>query len=322
MSILFKKPGVLTTVQDLGRTGYRRFGINPGGAMDIAAARLANLVVGNADDEAVIEMHFPAPEIVFEANAIAAISGADLSPAIDGVSLENWRPFFVNKGSTLKFLGKASGNRAYLSVRGGFRIKRWLGSSSTNLTAGFGGLEGRELAAGDRILLKGKSRSEHLTLSGRVSSNLIPHYRPFPTVRVTAGAEYKYLTDEGRGLLVDHDFVISRDSNRMGFRLVGEPIMFAKQHEFISSAVSFGTIQTLSDGQLIVLMADHQTAGGYPRVAHIISRDLPLLAQLGANDKVAFHLIDHAEAEQLAVEYERELNLLRVGCRFQAKSWD
>jgi antagonist of KipI len=108
----------------------------------------------------------------------------------------------------------------------------------------------------------------------------------------------------------------------MGFGLIGEPLTFEKEHEFISSAVSFGTIQTLPDGQLIVLMADHQTAGGYPRVAHVIDRDLPLVAQLGANDKVAFHLIDLAEAEQLTIEYERELNLLRNGCRFQANSWD
>ncbi len=322
MSILLKKPGILTTLQDLGRTGYRRFGINPGGAMDTAAARLANIVVGNDDDEAVLEVHFPAPEIVFEANAIVAICGADLSPCIDGTSIDNWRPLFVKKGSTLKFAEKTSGNRAYLAARGGYKIKEWLGSASTNLTAGFGGVQGGKLAAGDRLLFKAKTRSQQLPVSGRVSSSLVPHYRPFPTVRVVTGAEYEYLTDEGRALLVDHDFVISHDSNRMGFRLVGEPIVFAKPRDFISSAVSFGTIQTLPEGQLIVLMADHQTAGGYPRVAHVIGRDLPLIAQLGANDKVAFHLIDHADAEQLAVEYECELNFLRVGCRFQAKSWD
>ena len=102
----------------------------------------------------------------------------------------------------------------------------------------------------------------------------------------------------------------------------GEPIAFDRTDELISSAVSFGTVQRLPDGQLIVLMADHQTAGGYPRVAHVISRDLPLLAQLGANDKVAFHLVDQKEAERLSLEFERELNFLRVGCRFQANSWD
>jgi antagonist of KipI len=322
MSIMIKKPGILTTVQDLGRVGYRRYGINPGGAMDVAAARLANVVVGNDENEAVTEMHFPAPEIVFEANAIAAICGADLSPVLDGKPIENWRPLFVNKGSTLNFNGRMSGNRAYLAVRGGFKIKEWLGSSSTNLTAAAGGVNGRKLAVSDRIGFKAKAKRQTDKLGGAISMTLRPHYRPFPTVRIVAGAEYEHLTKKGHELLVDHDFTVSANSNRMGFRLIGEPITFAKPREFISSAVSFGTIQTLPDGQLIVLMADHQTAGGYPRVAHIISRDLPLVAQLGANDKVAFHLIDLAGAEQLKVEYEHELNLLRLGCRFQASAWD
>ena len=322
MSILVQKPGILTTVQDLGRHGYRRFGINPGGAMDTAAARLANILIGNDDSEALLEMHFPAPQILFEEDAIAALCGANLSPDLDGGPVHHWRPFFAPKGATLKFKNKISGNRVYLAVRGGFLIPCSLGSVSTNLTAGVGGFEGRRLAAGDRIPLKAKVKKQNIKPSGRISPSLIPHYRPFPTVRIITGAEYEYLTDKGRELLVDHDFAISKSSNRMGFRLTGEPLTFEKEHEFISSAVSFGTIQTLPDGQLIVLMADHQTAGGYPRVAHVIERDLPLLAQLGANDKVAFHLIDLAEAEQVTLEYERELNLLRIGCRFQANSWD
>ena len=320
MSILIQKPGILTTVQDLGRHGYRRFGINPGGVMDTAAARLANIVVCNDDNAALLEMHFPAPQIQFEEAAIATVCGANLSPQLDGEPVDNWRPFFAAKGAVLKFKNKVSGNRAYLAVRGSFMIPDWLGSSSTNLTAVVGGFEGRKLAVGDRIPFKAKIKKQNVKPSG-VSPRLIPHYRPFPTVRIIAGAEYEYLTDKGRELLVDHDFAISKNSTRMGFGLIGEPLTFEKEHEFISSVVSFGTIQTLPDGQLIVLMADHQTAGGYPRVAHVIDRDLPLLAQLGANDKVAFHIIDLAEAEQLTLEYERELNLLRIGCRFQANSW-
>jgi antagonist of KipI len=104
----------------------------------------------------------------------------------------------------------------------------------------------------------------------------------------------------------------------MGFRLIGEPVKLSKPHEFISSAVNYGTIQILPDGQLIVLMADHQTAGGYPRIAHVITRDLPLMAQLGTNDKVAFHLVDIEYAEDLTLEFEEELNFLRAGCKFQA----
>jgi antagonist of KipI len=322
MSLLLIKPGILTTVQDLGRHGYRRFGINPGGAMDQTAVRLINTVLGNAENEAALEMHFPAAEIVFEANAIAAIGGADFSAVLGDKPIENWRPFFAAKGSVLKFKVKTAGNRAYLAIRDGLRVERWLGSSSTNLTAAIGGLDGRRLAAGDHVECKAKVKRQKVKLGRRVSNRLIPRYRSFPTVRVVAGAEFEFLTEAGRDLLLDHDFIVSNNSNRMGFRLTGEPITFANAREFISSAVSFGTIQTLPDGQLIVLMADHQTAGGYPRIAHIISRDLPLLAQLGANDKVAFHLIEQEDAERLAIEFERELNFLRVGCRFQANSWD
>jgi len=322
MSILLNKPGILTTIQDLGRHGYRRFGINPGGAMDRTAVRLINIALGNDENEAVLEMHFPAAEIVFKANAIGAIGGADFSPKLDNEPIYNWQPFFAAKESVLKFAARNSGNRGYLAVRGGFKVDRWLGSSSTNLTAHMGGLDGRKLAAGDRIECKAKVKRQKVKKGRRLSNGLIPHYRPFPTVRVIAGAEFEFLSEEGRKLFLNHDFVITNNSNRMGFRLAGEPITLDCPPEFISSAVSFGTIQTLPDGQLIVLMADHQTAGGYPRIAHIISRDLPLVAQLSTNDKVAFHFIEQDDAERLSLEFERELNFLRVGCRFQANSWD
>jgi antagonist of KipI len=253
---------------------------------------------------------------------VACVCGADFSPHLDGVRLANWQPFFAEKGGTLKFPERVSGNRAYLAVGGGFDIEEWLGSASTNLTAGVGGFEGRKLIAKDRLGTRRKMSIHRKRVGGLISQALRPHYRPFPTVRVVKGTEYECLTGQSRRSLTHHDFTISKDSNRMGFRLVGPPLTFNKHKELLSSAVDFGTIQALPDGQLIVLMADAQTAGGYPRIAHVISRDLPLIAQLGANDKVAFHLVELAEAEELAAEFERELNLLRVGCRFQAKSWD
>jgi len=122
-------------------------------------------------------------------------------------------------------------------------------------------------------------------------------------------------------LLTGQDFSITNASDRMGFRLSGEPITLREPLELLSSAVNFGTIQLLPDGQLILLMADHQTTGGYPRIAHVISHDLPLMAQLGPGDKVAFHIIEHNEAERLSLEFERELRFFRVGCKFQAQTW-
>src|SRR5258708_5147520 len=144
MSILIEKAGLLATVQDLGRTGYRRFGINPNGVMDTAAARLINILLGNDEGEAVLEMHFPAPKIVFETDTVFALGGGDFAPKLDGDHIENWQCCFAEKGSSLVFSEKLLGNRAYLAVRGGFRLEDWLGSSSTNLMAEIGGIDGRK----------------------------------------------------------------------------------------------------------------------------------------------------------------------------------
>lgn len=321
MSILIKKPGILTTIQDLGRIGFRRLGINPGGVMDRTAARLINILLGNDENEAVVEMHFPAAEMVFEKNAVFAIGGADFSAELDGEPIANWQPYFVEKGSVLRFTKKISGNRAYLAVSGGFKVEKWLGNSSTNLATKIGGKDGRPLAAGDQIQFALKIKARPKIRQCHISSSLIPYYRPFPTVRVIVGAEFPRLSKSSQGLLFVHDFVVSPNSNRMGFRLKGEPVELAEPFELLSSAASFGTIQLLPGGQLIVLMADHQTSGGYPRIGHVITRDLPLIAQLGPGDKVAFHLIEIDEAEDLAAEFEQELSFYRIGCKFQANSW-
>ncbi len=320
MTLLIEKPGILTSVQDLGRLGYRRSGINPGGVMDRTAARLINILLGNKENAAVIEMHFPAAQIVFEHDTVFVLGGADLLPELEGLAIENWRPFAAKAGEVLKFRGKSMGERTYLAVAGGFTVDDWLGSSSTNLTAKIGGHQGRMLETGDRIRC-GSTASALPISSVKTSLSLIPNYSRFPTVRVIAGNEFEKLTKESRELLFSADFVVSKTSNRMGFRLKGEPLRLDEPLEMISSAVDFGTIQLLPDGQIVVLMADHQTAGGYPRIAHVISPDLPLIAQLGANDEVAFHPIDLADAEAISARFERDLSFFRVGCKFQANKW-
>ena len=315
MSILFKKEGILTTVQDLGRNGFRRFGINPNGAMDKTAVRLINILLGNNENEAVLEMHFPAPEILFEENTVFALGGADFSTKLNDKSVENWKSYFAQKSEILKFTEKSFGNRAYLSVKGGFKLNKWLGSASTNLTAKIGGLSGGKIQKNDRIFF---NENEKAVQSNRckISNSLIPFYSKFPTVRVFAGAEFDNLNAHSEILFLKQDFTVSPDSNRMGFRLKGESLYLLEQKEIVSSAVNFGTIQLLPDGQLIILMADHQTTGGYPRIAHIIQPDLPLIGQLGAGDKIGFHLISINEAENIFLEFEKNLNLLRIGCKF------
>ncbi|HEY0459073.1 MAG TPA: biotin-dependent carboxyltransferase family protein [Pyrinomonadaceae bacterium] len=312
MSILVNKPGILTTVQDLGRSGFRQFGINQNGAMDKIAVRLINTLLGNAPSAAVLEMHFPAPEIVFEEAAVFALGGADFSAALNGEPAENWRMHFAEKGFGLKFDEKIFGSRAYLSIKEGFKVENWLGSASTNLKAEIGGFHGRKLKAGDRILFNKIAAHKPQPANIRISGSLIPFYSKFPTVRAIAGAEFESLTAISRENFQTKNFTITLNSDRMGFRLAGAPLYLLEPKEMVSSAANFGTIQLLPDGQMIVLMADHQTTGGYPRIANVIATDLPLLAQLGANEKVAFHLISQADAEKLQVRFEGDLNLMKT----------
>ncbi len=316
MTILFEKAGILTTLQDLGRIGKRALGINVNGPMDTVAAMIANILAGNDEQAAVLEMHFPAPVLRFYTDAVVAVCGADFGCTIDGREAAGWSSHRVERGQTIGFPQKRSGNRAYLAIGGGSAVEPWLGSRSTNLAAHVGGFEGRRFRDGDRL---DRAQIAVSFEQFHAAPSLVPRYSKFPTVRVIAGNEFDELTGEGRRVLREETFEISRDSDRMGFRLQG-PLIERIGAEIISSSVSFGTVQLLPGGQLIVLMADHQTTGGYPRVAHVVTRDLPLLGQLGPGDKVAFHLVTIDEAERLAVEFARELNFLKVGCRLLTTS--
>ncbi len=326
MSIFVQKSGLLSTVQDLGRQNFRRFGINPNGAMDRSATRLINVLLGNEETEAVLEMHFPAPVLEFEKAAVFALGGADFSARINEKPIENWRPVFVKKGSVMKFAEKVSGNRAYLAVKNGFAVEKWLGSFSTNLRAGVGGFSGTSLQKGDRIFFNGKRKTENgkfleqSKFPYKISTNIITRYSSNPTVRVVAGAEFERLTALSEQQFLTENFTVSNNSDRMGFRFSGAPLFLLDKFEMISSAVDFGTIQLLPDGQMIILMADHQTSGGYPRLAHVASVDLPALAQLGGGDRVNFQIVSINEAEDLLLEREKNLNLLRIACSFKNNS--
>lgn len=313
MSIVFTKEPVLTTVQDLGRGGFQKLGINPNGAMDRTAARVANILVGNNESKAVLEMHFPAGEIRFEKAAVFALCGADLGAELDGEAVDNWNSRAAAEGAVLRFMSRSNGVRTYLAVGGGFDVEPWLGSVSTNLLAGVGGFEGRKLRKCDTIGFRG---SENAVPGLRVARSLVPIYSKFPTVRAIAGPEYECLPAVSREAFIAETFKVGADSNRMGFRLSGQPLTRKPEAEMVSSAVAFGTVQLLPDGQLILLMADHQTSGGYPRIANIISVDLPLVAQLDAGDKIGFAIVSIEEAEESLFEFERDLAFLRMGVRF------
>jgi antagonist of KipI len=314
MSLLVTKEGLLTTVQDLGRYGYRSFGVNPSGVMDRTAARLLNLLLDNDENAPVLELHFPAGEFTFENATSFAVGGGDFSAELSGRSIANWSTQWANKDDNLRFTRTRSGNRAYLAVGTGFNVEPWLGSASTSLVTATGGFQGRRLRVGDRIRFTSvvKKPSDP---KKRIGDSLLRNYSPAPRLRITGGPEFDTLTGISQHEFLSCQFAISPHSDRMGFRLQGPSLYRLSETEMHSSGTTFGTIQLLPDGQMIVLMADHQTTGGYPRIATVSSVDLPLMAQLGPADIVSFELIDQVEAERLAIKLERDIAFFKTGLR-------
>ncbi|MEZ5425426.1 MAG: biotin-dependent carboxyltransferase family protein [Pyrinomonadaceae bacterium] len=315
MSLTVTKAGVLTTFQDLGRAGFAAQGINPNGAMDVLSARLVNILLGNPENRAVLEMHFPAPELKFNQNALIAIEGADFSPSLDGAAISNGRPIPVKSGQILGFKKKLRGNRCYLAIKGGFKIEKWLESASTNLRAGIGGFKGRALRNGDLIVF-GRECAEE---SGAATFFLSPFFSPLlfqnEKIRIIPGPEFEELTALSESLFLKEEFTVGLESDRMGYRLSGPGLFLLDELELVSAAAAFGTVQLLPDGQLIILMADHQTTGGYPRIGNVISADLPRLAQFGPKDRIKFETVSVQEAENLKIKMESDLNLLKFGLR-------
>lgn len=313
MSLLIHKPGLLTTVQDLGRYGTQKYGVIVSGAMDAFALRIANLLVGNEEGAAGLEITMMGPEILFEQTALISICGGDLSPKLNGVSFPGWRTVLAPKGSVLTFGPMKQGCRAYLAVGGGLEVPVQMNSRSTYLRAGIGGYGGRALAKGDRLpvgnmcmrslnllaLLARKAENSAGAVSRwSISADLIPPYEPNPTVRVIAGEQYDLFREESKTLFVSEPFEVLPQSDRMGYRFKGPETKLEKNEEMVSSAVTMGTVQVPPDGHPIVLMADRQTSGGYPKIAQVASADLPLLAQVNLGGKVSFQIISLREAQR------------------------
>jgi antagonist of KipI len=318
MSIVIIKPGLLDTIQDLGRIGQGRYGINPGGAMDRYAAKMANILTGNEIHEAVIEIHFPGPQILFEKDALVCITGGDFVPTVNDDPIPSWQPVLIRKNTVLQFSLKNNGARVYLSVAGGFMIDKWLNSYSTNLKAAIGGWQGRKLEKNDQLQFCPARKNPSVLF--RTEDNFEPlRWRPAfqkvygnpSEICFIKGNEWKELDTVSREELTQGSFTIQALSDRMGYQLNGHPVTLECRKEFISSAVSFGTIQLLPNGQLVILMADHQTTGGYSRIGHVISAHLPKLAQLNAGS--SFHLVpvEMDVAEQLLISQHQELKLVQ-----------
>ena len=315
MSVRIIKKGLLDTIQDNGRYGYQHLGINPNGAMDRTAASVANILVGNNFNEPVIEMHFPAASFLFESNAMIALSGADFNATINKQTVTLNTALSVSKNSLLEFTAHKKGARCYLAIQGGWLADKWLGSYSTNLKINAGGHEGRALKKDDALHFKQEQNLSSLQQTkNAIEVNIALDVSSFyhsNVIRCISGSAYKQMNAESKKLFTSSSFTITPQSDRMGFRLQGEPLMLNTKKEMLSSAVTRGAIQLLPSGQMIALMADHQTTGGYPVVAHVASADMPSLAQKNVNEKIQFELIEHEEAEKIFIEQQRKLVMMK-----------
>lgn len=290
------RPGWLTLVQDLGRSGYQRFGMPVGGAMDPVALRLANRLVGNPDSAAALEMTVQGPALLFEQAAVIALAGADLSPWLDGRPAPNGTAIAVGRGSHLTFGERRSGARGYLAVAGGIDVPLQLRSRSTHVASGTGGYAGRPLAAGDRLVCGPPGAAAGQRIGQGLPPSLRPDYSAQPLVRAVVGPQADRFSPDALDRLIDAPYRLTPQSDRMGYRLYGQPLATSGATDLISDAVPPGAIQVPPDRQPILMMADRQTTGGYPKIAVVITADLPLAAQLLPGHTLRFTLVEPAEA--------------------------
>ncbi len=297
------KPGLLTTIQDLGRWGSQDCGVPVAGPMDTVSHRVANAAVGNPQEAATLEITLLGPELRFEQDAVFAITGADLQAALDTRAVIPGRATRARQGEVLRFQGVISGARAYVSVAGGIASRPILGSRATHVLSAMGGLDGRPLRSGDRIPLGDPSGTPVLRAGPPATP---PRNRP-ARLRVLRGPQEDFFDDTAIDRLEAAVFTVSTQSNRMAYRLTGGSIPRRPDREMISDATVFGGVQIPPSGDPILLMADRQTSGGYPQIATVITADLPLAGQLAPGDRIQFRVCTRREAMAALIAQEGPL---------------
>ncbi|MBX9781461.1 MAG: biotin-dependent carboxyltransferase family protein [Chitinophagaceae bacterium] len=317
ISIIKSKPGC--TIQDEGRFGFQALGINPTGAMDLHAMHIANALLGNALSEAVIEFIFPAPVFYFHRNTFISLSGADFGATINNTSIPINRPIFIPAETTLHFTKKIHGNFAYLAVQSGFELHDWLGSYSTHKKVGAGGLHGDDLQKGDIIHFRNEQKNyvHEDVMVMPWQADVGDFYNS--TIYCTAAPESIISDNESTHWWKDQYFTILPNSDRMGYRLSGGNFEKVDTAEITSSAVTRGTIQLPPNKVPIVLMADHQTTGGYARIATICASSFASFAQQVFNASFIMEMIAIKEAEKKWIEQYYHLQILQQACTLRIK---
>ena len=304
MSIDVLSPGLLTTVQDAGRFGHRAAGVSSAGALDAYSRHVANLLVGNSADAAVLEITLQGPRLYFHRAARIALCGATMDAHADDHDLPGWRRIDLPAQTELQLGACRKGCRAYLAITGGFDATLVLGSRSTDLRGGFGGIEGRALRSGDHLPLSASFSATTLKITPWwIDSTPDLDFADTVTVRVLPGRDALAKNES----LFASKYRVAVASNRQGLRLEGPALQGRHAREAISEPVAPGTVQLPPDGQPIVLLADAQTVGGYPRIGHVIAADLPRLAQLRPGDALHFQSIEPEQAQMLACQQRQRL---------------
>lgn len=295
------QPGMLTLVQDLGRYGYQEFGVPVAGSMDSLSTMVANILVGNPRNFAVLEMMLIGPTIKFDSDVSIAITGGNLSPEINGNAIPMWMTLQVKQGDILSFKGLKSGIRSYLAIDGGIDTPIIMNSRSTYTKASLGGFEGRALKKGDIVAIG----VNDIKCTGKVfHEDLIPNYPNRITCRVILGPQENRFTSVGIQTFLSNEYVVTNECDRMGYRLEGDVIEHTSGGDIISDGITFGAIQVPSHGMPIIMMADRQTTGGYTKIAGVIAVDLPKLAQAKPGDTIRFKTISIEDAHKLLRDQE------------------
>jgi len=303
--------GPLTTIQDKGRKGYQRFGMPVGGAMDLFSYTVANLLVGNNDGDAAIEFTLQGPKMEFLENAVIAITGADVTPLMDGKPIPMWQSIFVKKGSVISFGCLKTGLRGYIAVRGGIDVPLIMGSRSTYLRAKIGGLNGRKLAPGD--VIKVYETSDCIPFKERkLPKHQIPQHKNEAEIRVILGPQDELFKRESIERFLSGVYEVTPQSDRMGYRLKGPVIEHQDSADIISDGIPPGAIQVPGHGQPIIMLADRQTTGGYAKIATVISADLSKIAQLKPGDKIKFTKTTLEEAKEAIIAQHKIFEELKT----------
>ena len=305
-------PGMHTTIQDLGRYGYQAFGVPVSGALDLVSHRLANRIVGNDDSAPTLEILFQGPtlDVMAKSARIAVAGGAEIELMGDRPStVGSWRSALLRRGQRFRVSRLGEAACCYLAVEGGFEVERCLGSASTYARGGFGGLDGRALQAGDLVPLARGQASERAELG---LAEPPPPGREQP-IRIVLGPQQDHFTQAALERLISEEFTVSKHSDRMGMRLDGPLLAHRDGYNIVSDGIVTGAIQVPGSGQPILLLADRQTTGGYPKIATVISADIPVVGRRKPGDRVRFTAVDVAEAERLRRERETAFQALVAG---------